>query len=482
VYGPAIDMLMWDSGMTEKEASALEVFARQAIMGGKKVPVLWGFLAGTAKFLNMNFDADVGTSGRGTYGISQAETLEEVETMPWASRYLKCGSDINQICKENKYIGHCWDDETHPEVEPPTKQDSVPGGRAGWHPGNRTHQLVGRILTFTILRLLKAALVEWNELEGYAMPDDKWHLTAWYDNIRSKLEQLGPDFGSCKDLAEHNLEWTCKYPVKARTEFTPRAYPSLSNIRTLMPPEMARSIPQPGQPLYEPPEQFIRDLHPPPGAIDLLNIVEAGVDFRSTLNPDYAVEYYQKPTFAIESKMPIGKGVGLITKSGDEYCDGTADSFCGKGAEDKCLLAGTNDARNGLYMDGLSGWTILHIPDLKFGYVALKFETWHSSGENPQTRETKNSDVTTRRSLKGEKVPEFCNTFQFEYAIDGKVNVLSKEEFMKKLHLVQRVVEIITILQDPNYTDGQEKEVEVAFRITGCERINTFVLTHIYWA
>lgn len=484
MYGPSIDMLMWDSAMTEKDSSALEVFARQAILGGNKVPVLWGFLSGTAKYLNMYFDADVGTTGRGTYGIPQAETLQEVEAMPWAARYMKCGSDINQICKENKYIGKCWDDEIHPYVEPLMKQDSVPSGQAGWHPGNRSHQLVGRILTFTILQSLKTGLREWNETEGYAIPDEKWHLTQWYGNIRSKMENLGPDFGSCKDLAEHELEWTCKYPVKARTEFTPRAYPSMSSIRTLMPPEMAKSVPQPDKPLYEPPEVFIKELHPPSGVLDLLNIVEAGTDFQSTLNPDYAYEYYKKPIFENQSKIPFGKGVGLITKAGDQYCDGTADSFCGKGPDDNCLLAGTNDARNALYIDGFSGWTVLNIPDLRYGYVALKFETWRRSGENPQTKdlESENDQSTTTRSLKGDEAPEYCDAFQFEYAIDGQVHVLSKDDFLKKVHQVQRVVEIITILKDPDYTGGQEKEVEVAFRITGCERLKTFALSHIYWA
>jgi hypothetical protein len=475
---------MWDSAMTEKEPAALDVFARQAILGGNKVPVLWGLLGGIAKHLSLDFDADVGTAGRGTFGIPTAETLEQVEAMPWASRYLKCGSDINQICKENKYIGHCWDDETHPDVVPPTKQLSAPSGQAGWHPGNRSHQLVGRILAFTILQSLKEGLKEWNEAEGYVFPDEKWHVTSWYENIRSKMENLGPDFGSCKELEKHDLDWTCKYPVKARTEFTPRAYPSMSNIRTLMRPEMAKLVPEPDPPLYEPPEKFNQDLHPPPGAIDLLNIVEAGVDFRSTLNPDYSADYYKKPTFANEAKIPLGKGVGLVTKAGDQYCDGTVDSFCGKGSDENCLLAGTNDGRNGLYIDGFSGWMVLNIPDLKYGYVALKFETWHKSGGNPQTKawESENGESSSGRVLKGDEAPEYCDAFQFEYAIDGKVTVLSKDEFLEKVHVVQRVVETITILQDPSYTDGQEKEVEVAFRITGCQRIKTFMFSHIYWA
>lgn len=468
--------------MTEKDAAALEVFARQGIMGGTKVPVLWGFLSGSAKQLSKDFDADVGTAGRGTFGVATAETLEDLEEMPWAARYLKCGSDVNAICNDNKYVGHCWDDIIHPDVEPPTKQDSVPGGRAKWHPGSRTHQLQGRVLAFTILRSLKEGLKEWHEADNYDISDDKWHVTAWYDNIRSKLD---PEIGSCKNLVEFDLDWTCKFPVKARTEFTPRAYPSLSNIRTLMPPGMKEMVPEPDRPLYDPPEKFISDLHPPAGAIDVLNIVEAGVDFQSTLNPDYAEDYYKKPTFASPSKLSYGKGIGLSTQAGDDYCDGTAESFCNKGPNSKCLLAGTNDGRNGLFNDGYSGWTVMNIPDLKHGYIALKFETWHKKGENPQTKDwtsENNESGTMERLLQNDAESQWCEAFKFEYAIDGEVTSMAEAEFVVKKHSVQRVVETITILEDPNYTGGEEKEVEVAFRMTGCGAEPLFLLSHIYWA
>jgi hypothetical protein len=483
VYGPAIDMLMWDSGMTEKEAHALEVFARQAIIGGVKVPVIWGLLSDQAKDLSLYVDADVGVAGRGTFGVAKAETIEELEALPWAAKYLKCGGDIEQICKDNKYLGHCWDDQSHPGVEPPTKQQDVPGGRAGWHPGNRTHQLQGRVLAFTILQSLKEALKEWNEAENYAIADDKWHVTAWYDNIRSNLEKYD---GHCKDLATFELDWTCKYPVKARTEFTPRAYPSLSNIRTLMAPEMVSTIPQPERPIYEPPEVFNQDLHPPAGAVDVLNIVEAGVDFRSTLNPDYATNYYKKPKFAAPNKMPYGKGVGIDQRAGDNYCDGSVDSFCGKGPKDTCLLAGTNDERSGLMIDGYSGWTVLNLPDVKYGYVAIKFESWHQKNSNTLTdgwtSENNENNESNSRHLKGPAAEPYCDDFRFETAIDGKVTSWNYEEFSKRNHVAQRVLEVATVLQDENYTGGEEKEVEFAFRLTGCGRDKTFKISHVYWA
>ena len=249
--------------------------------------------------------------------------------------------------------------------------------------------------------------------------------------------------------------------------------------------EALQHIPEPDRPLYDPPEQFLPELHPPPGAIDVLNIIEAGIEFKSTLNPDYATSYYKKPSFSKPSKIPYGKGINLVTQSGDEYCDGSADSFCMKGPKDSCLLAGTNDGRNGLMFDGFSGWTVLNIPDLRHGYIALKFETYHPRNANIQTTDwtSENNRTTLRgRSLKSSSALDYCDEFKFDFAIDETVTSWTKDEFLERLHQVQRVVETVTILKDPNYTGGEEKETEVAFRISGCGRQRTFLLTHVYWA
>jgi hypothetical protein len=355
---------------------------------------------------------------------------------------------------------------------------------SGWHPGNRQHQLIGRVVAFTILSALKEGLSDWNTAAGYELPDDVWHVTAHHENIRTKVKNLDPEITSCKEFANHDLEWVCSLPVKGRTEFTPRAYPTLSSVRSLMPLEMAQSIPESDRPLYNPPERFNPDLHPPPGSIDVVNILEAGVPFKPILNPDYGSSYYKKPSFAKPPKMPVGKGVGLVTKAGDEYCDGTIYSFCDKGPSNNCLLLGHNDGRGGLVVDGLSGWTVMNIPDLLHGYISLKFETWHQSGENIRTTgwNTENNVTSTGRRLGGPPPPAYCDDFKFEFALDGEVTSWSKDEFLVHLKNVQRVVETVTILKDPNFTGGVEKEVEVAFRFTGCSRVKTFFFSHIYWA
>jgi len=42
IYGDNIDVLVWDSSMTEKDQNAIDLFYRQALIGGKRAPILWG--------------------------------------------------------------------------------------------------------------------------------------------------------------------------------------------------------------------------------------------------------------------------------------------------------------------------------------------------------------------------------------------------------------------------------------------------------
>ena len=139
----------------------------------------------------------------------------------------------------------------------------------------------------------------------------------------------------------------------------------------------------------------------------------------------------------------------------------------------------------------------------------IKLHTWHTENENKITRDwsTVNNEPADnargrrnlrdgRRSLQDESslplderdlkirstdTVELPDTFSFEYAIDGKITTLSKEEFLEKNHHIQRVVEILTLLDDPTFT-SEAKDVEVAIRMKGCGRACTFALTHVYWA
>ena len=104
-----------------------------------------------------------------------------------------------------------------------------------------------------------------------------------------------------------------------------------------------------------------------------------------------------------------------------------------------------------------------------------------SSSSNSSQNAKSFSYLDEERQLKA-KVPEFCPEFKFEFAIDGKVTSWDHEKFIENMGHIQRVVEVFKIVEDPGITDGVEKEIEFAFRITGCTNVKTMQITHIYWA
>jgi hypothetical protein len=214
IYGPDVDMLLWDSGMTEKDAPALDTFARQAMLGGDKVPVIWGLSPGITKPLHDLADADVGMQGNGRAGIMELTAVEDIDKIPWAAQYVSCSGELSGVCRENEYIGQCWIER---EDFTPPKAQGTPGGRAKWHPGNRKHQVTGRILAFTILSALKDALTVWSDAPGYVLDDSVWHVHSYYENIQTKLKGLGPDVGACPQYVDMDLEFVCNYPMQVST-------------------------------------------------------------------------------------------------------------------------------------------------------------------------------------------------------------------------------------------------------------------------
>ena len=295
---------------------------------------------------------------------------------------------------------------------------------------------------------------------------------------------------------------------------------------------MKELIPPPHEgKVYEPPDIFNPYLHPPHGEFDVLAIAELGPDFRPVRNPTWATmeKFYQPAASSASSKfvnLSPGRGVDLDTKGGDYLCDGTYDSFCDRTWSNSCLLSAHNDGRGHMKFDSYSGWILLDLPQVRYGVVIVKFQTWHGSGSNKRTEgwTTVNNehDGTFETTTSGEKghddegdgedqsdsntvegdindidrsryhrrmwsggdkeIPKYCDAFEFQYVINGTMTSLTRNEFQSKLHQVQRVVEVITLLDDPNFTNGEVVDLPVAMRIVGCGRDKVFSLTHVYWA
>jgi hypothetical protein len=239
---------------------------------------------------------------------------------------------------------------------------------------------------------------------------------------------------------------------------------------------MLEKIAGPKPNLYSAPDVSNPRLYPPDGEVDVLSIVENGKNFSDTYSPDYR-HYYKRVLSHMDDNATLyqepGHGVSLFTLAGDHQCDGTLDSFCNRGEDNDCLLSGHNYGRGGLRFDSSSGWVVMIVPQVKYGYIVVKLESWHRHGDA----------VPGMFPSQYHPNNPLCIDFRFEYSIDGHVTSLDYTEFKEKRQEIQHLVETFTLLGDPNYViGGKERDVEVAIRITGCQRQNVFLLTHVYWA
>ena len=232
--------------MTEgRQKRNIEVMARQALLGRRKIPVLLNFPVNVLKPLfhatmkkvddgngenddsTMNYvsELEFATLGTGMNGIPRADISQELDTIPYAARYMNCRNDIkNDFCNPKTYSGICWI--PRDDYEPKKKQEKYPGGQASWHPGHRQHQLTGRVWTMMILQALSEVLTDWKQyVDGIANedstsripipPDETWHMTEYYHSIRRSVETMEDDVGSCMSNSDF-VPWNiiCHYPLK----------------------------------------------------------------------------------------------------------------------------------------------------------------------------------------------------------------------------------------------------------------------------
>ena len=207
----------------------VELFGRQALLSGKKVPVIWASMMHYPylQWLYNEAGADIAEFGLATDGLPIVENTQQAESTPWATRYMKCTSESKSLCKEHpRFLADCWierDDGVAPTVE-----QVYPNNYNNWHPGWRHHQLIGRNLAFGLLIALQDAIDIWktavagmckrtctvapvhidesispsfhflfNFLGGPPLPDSVWHLTMHYENTRSKVRGLNISDSFC---------------------------------------------------------------------------------------------------------------------------------------------------------------------------------------------------------------------------------------------------------------------------------------------
>jgi hypothetical protein len=225
IYGGEVDMLFWDSGMTENGSKEhIDLFIRQGLLGGNRVPIIWGnFGEGNfdlLKMLHEHADVDVGEWGSGKDGIIEATSEEHAKEIPYAARYMKCKPSVKWLCdKEPRFCASCWIDRED-GITPEQKQLVRPKGQVKWHPGWRDHLLQGRVLAFSVMEALQAAINRWSEgtMGGPPLDDEKWHITSYYENIRNKVKNLDKSLGACYKIEGTLPTRMCNTPMQVRAD------------------------------------------------------------------------------------------------------------------------------------------------------------------------------------------------------------------------------------------------------------------------
>jgi hypothetical protein len=141
----------------------IDLFLRQGLIGGNRVPVLWGGTFGLLRSLHENADADVGEFGTAFDGVIAVESEEHAKTIPYAARFMKCKEEAKHLCdQEPRFCAHCWFDRDD-GIKPKQGQRASPRGQVKGRPGWRAHQLTGRNIVASVFGALQAAVKNWSE-------------------------------------------------------------------------------------------------------------------------------------------------------------------------------------------------------------------------------------------------------------------------------------------------------------------------------
>ena len=183
LMGPDVDVLMWDSGMTE-EGAPVGILGLQAALGGDRIPLFLMAPGKKSKYGRalVNAGVDGGVMGPGSKLKPMAKTLEQLEEQPFAAKCLSWDNSLKPVCGGNKYRGVCWINRTDFEwggmdmsFTPKNLKQKEPGGRANWHPGDRVHQVQGRAIAGLILHAIRDSLLLWKNSENLVLKDEDWH-------------------------------------------------------------------------------------------------------------------------------------------------------------------------------------------------------------------------------------------------------------------------------------------------------------------
>jgi hypothetical protein len=130
IYGQK-DVMLWDSSMTEKGAGNQDLFHRQMLLTGHRVPILLDLGGGKGSMdrIHEESGAHVGGVTLGSPSIlATTKSVEQAESLPFALRHLFCDKGVTTCTDAKyKYAASCWTDRV--DVEPATKQNEMYGSQ-----------------------------------------------------------------------------------------------------------------------------------------------------------------------------------------------------------------------------------------------------------------------------------------------------------------------------------------------------------------
>lgn len=169
LVGDSVDLVIWDCDTEDLDnIAAVDLLYRQALLSGKKVPVIWGGDFSTLRTLHQEADVDVGDFGWATGGLLVTESEEKVKALPPCVRYMKCTPEAKDLCDNNpnKFCTQCLiprDDNSVSKELFDSIRDKPLGQEEANAIGWQLHQLIGRNLAFAVVDAMQEVLQIWSD-------------------------------------------------------------------------------------------------------------------------------------------------------------------------------------------------------------------------------------------------------------------------------------------------------------------------------
>ena len=269
--------MVWDSGMTEKSWADQDLFHKQVMLGGERFPVL---ISGSPLNLDTETGGNLwyGTILEGFSGVPVITDMDMAEQLPWAAQEFICDPSVKDLCGRG-LLDECWVPRS--DFTPTTRQNAHVGGKAGWHPGWRTHKYTARKHTLMMLRALDQALDTWmDEIEttGFPLKEEVWHTGSINEAARSNLiayindPEKGFNTTECEKrwAPRFGLDRACRMSIKGMGQETPTNRGRHNSIAAYIKPASNGYKPDyEEEPLYEGVDVLPREWIVPKGEVDV---------------------------------------------------------------------------------------------------------------------------------------------------------------------------------------------------------------------